>query len=1083
MLFALISCSQQESDFSVLESSKTNLTFSNEINVSQEFSLLDYMYFFNGAGVAIGDIDNDGLEDIFFSGNLVSSELYLNTGNLKFKSITLEAGVETNVWCTGVLMEDFNQDGWLDIYVAVAGSPDSTQRRNLLFINNRDLTFSEKAVEYGLAFQGYSTHAAVLDYDMDGDLDLYLLNHTNQFNNVNDPVPRKLNGQAANTDRLLRNDQTDSIDHPVFTDVSTSAGITIEGFGLGVGVADLNNDGWPDIYVSNDFISNDLLYINQKDGTFENVVAQAIRHQSFNAMGNDLADFNNDGLTDIMVVDMLPETRERKMLMAGNVTLNLQLISDLTGYERQYPRNTMQLNQAGSGSGVRFSEIGQQLGIESTDWSWSPLLVDFDADGAKDLFVTNGYLRDITNLDFISYRRRRSVFKTKESIDSAYIELVKKLPEVTLPNRYFRNTKNWSFAKTTENFPNTISTGAAVSDLNNDGHLSLVTSNINRGADLYTSSHQNNWLKVNFTGSESNKRGIGAKVTAHVGQEALTFEHYLSRGYMSTSGAGVTIGLGENEVVDSLIVLWPDQKSISKLYSVAANQEVTVGFGKSNAIDRQSLEMDEVLFSEFTIQKEISHAENPHVDFRNFNLLPWSYSNGGPAVVVGDVNGDRRQDFYVVGAKDSSGVLAIYQNGTFETSPTGTPKETEEMDAVFLDIDSDNDLDLYIVSGGSENYYLPDLYQDRVLLNDGYGQFQEDTTRIPVTTSSGSKAVAFDYDKDGDLDIFRGGYVEIGKYGKTPESYLLENKDGRLVKAPGGKELSHLGMITDVLNVDFDGDGWEDLVVVGEWMEVTLCRNQGDGSFLVKRLGGTSGIWRSVASGDFDMDGDMDFIVGNLGLNTGLNASSKEPLTLIGGLLDNNASYDAIISEYEDSKLEGRQLFPLPKRGALLGQMPGLQNEFPNYASYAGTTTNDLENMITGEIELRKECQMLASIFLRNEGDGAFVTEPLFAQAQFSTIEAILVDDFNQDGYPDFVAGGNNSGMNVDIGNADASYGVLAFGNGDGSFRLVAPQLGNFFEGEIRDLEQIEIESERHIIVGKNNSALRIIKLNNRSNE
>lgn len=1028
------------------------------------------MYFYNGGGVGTGDINSDGLSDIFLSGNMVSSRLYLNKGNFEFEDITEKAGITTEGWCTGIAMVDINHDGFLDIYVSKAGSKKPADRANLLFINNQDNTFTESALQYGIADTGYTTQAAFFDYDNDKDLDLYLLTHDHAPKALNTPYPKKVKGEGLSTDKLYRNNGNGT-----FTDVSAEAGILIEGYGLGVVISDLNNDGWPDIYVSNDFLSNDLLYINNKNGTFSNKVSDYLKHQTYNSMGADIADYNNDGLSDIIVVDMLPEDNYRQKMMGGGLTNDKFNYILHNGYEPQYIRNTLQLNNVNT----KFNEIGRLAGIDKTDWSWAPLFADFDNDGHKDLFITNGYLKDITDKDFISYSKNMAMFKDEKESNKTLLSLIDKQKGVKIPNYAFKNNQDLTFSNVTDHWgfdQPSFSNGAAYADLDHDGDLDLVINNINDEAFIYRNGaeklNNNHYLNINLQGDSLNPMALDAKVILHHGGKVQFHEHTLYRGYQSSVGNTVHFGLGKEARVDTVEILWPDGKQ-QHLLNVAASQNITVNYQEAEYPDEQEEVKGETIFAKVSDGHGIDfvHKENNYSDFNANALLPQTYSANGPSLAAGDVNGDGLEDFYVGGAADYPGTIFFQKrSGQFSGKEFPMDARYEDLGALLFDSDNDGDLDLYVVSGGSEFEAGTSAYQDRLYINDGKGNFQKDSLALPEITSSGASVSTADFDRDGDLDIFIGGRINPGKYPLAPESYILQNNGGKFTDVTRivCPELKNMGMVTSSLWTDFDNDGQVDLIVVGEWMPITFLKNT-DGVLTditaSTGLGETSGWWNSVAGGDMDNDGDIDYIMGNLGLNTPFKASEEEPLSVVYGDFDNSGVHHAVVSWY----IQGEN-YPLPARDLLFTKMPGLKKRFQNYHDYAKAKVENIISTEALEKAFVLKSSYFSSAYLENNGDGNFTLHPLPIQAQFAPVNGILIKDIDYDGNQDVLLTGNSYAPDVSIGRYNAFSGVCLKGNGKGEFTDIKFSKSGFFvDSDAKSLIQLYTASDDALIVSASN--------------
>jgi hypothetical protein len=1060
--------------FDSLPDTETGITFSNTLTETPTLNVLEFEYFYNGGGVAVGDFNNDGLQDIFFAGNMEPSKLYLNKGNLKFEDITEQSGINTSGrWASGVAIADINNDGFQDIYVCVTGKAASEQRRNLLYINNKDNTFTEAAESYGLADDSYSTHAAFFDYDKDGDLDLYLLNHTLEEKNPNLLRPQLRNGSGKNTDKLYRNNGNNA-----FTDVSKEAGILVEGHGLGVAISDINQDGWPDVYVSNDYLSNDILYINNKNGTFTDKAADYFKHQSQSAMGNDVADFNNDGLVDIITVDMLPEDNLRSKLMFAGMNYDRFAAEIQNGYTPQYMRNTLQLNN-GNGS---FSEIGQLAGVQSTDWSWSPLLADFDNDGYKDLHITNGFPKDITNRDFIMYRMQGLNSNVPmDVLNKQLMEVISQLPSAKKPNYIYRNKGDYTFSNQTSAWGLDVpsfSNGAAYADLDGDGDLDLVTNNINGKAFIYKNNAEkqvrNNYLRIKLQGNKANAAGYGAKVRL-IQQGKEQFQEYSPyRGFMSTVEPFLHFGLGQDSAITAVQVTWPDGK-VQRLENVKGNQVLTLHYKDAATAKQLKKASTPQLFQSANAMHKIdyTHIEEPYIDFKVQPLLPHKYTQNGPGIAVGDVNGDGLDDFYVGGAFRYPGrVFLQSKNGTFtSTAITNQTKYEEDMGSLFFDADGDGDLDLYIVSGGNEFPANSPYYQDKLYRNDGKGNFTLDAQALPSTTSSGSFVTAADVDGDGDLDLFVGGRMSPQQYPAPAESYILLNEGGKFRNATAQvcPALQKLGMLTAAIWTDFDNDRAVDLIVTGEGTPITFFRNVNGKLQNVTAATGlpnTSGWWNSITGGDFDNDGDIDYIAGNLGLNTKLKASDTEPVTVYAADYDGNGSMDPILAHY----VMGKNV-PVRPRDDIFDQMVSMRRRFTSYDSYArASVTEVLSPAELNQSYILKSVNMHSS-YIENLGNGKFSIKALPMEAQFAPVFGITVNDYDGDGNPDALLSGNSQAPEVISGAYDAFTGLYLKGNGKGDFQPATLQQSGFVvDGDAKGMAELTLYSGKSLILIANNN-------------
>jgi enediyne biosynthesis protein E4 len=1073
--------------FSLLDKKQTHIDFINQLEYTEEFNTYTYRNFYNGAGVGLGDFNNDGLTDIYFCGNMVGNKLYINKGNFVFEDVTEKAGVASKgSWSTGVSIADINGDGWLDIYVCKSGKPDGPNRRNELFINNGDLTFTERAPEYGLNDMGLSNHAAFFDYDKDGDLDCYLLNNSFQSVTEYDIKPgQRLERDTLGSNKLCRNDNGH------FVDVSKEAGIygSKIGFGLGVSVGDLNRDGWPDIYISNDFFEHDYLYINNKNGTFTECLEDQMREISLGAMGSDMADINNDAYPEIFVTEMTPEGNERLKTKALFESWERYQNKLTNGYYRQFARNTLQLNNQNSS----FSEIGRISGVSNTDWSWGALIMDLDNDGWKDIFVANGIYKDLLDRDYLDIysdpSAMRYMIKTEEK---AILKLIDMIPSVKVPNYAFHNNGDLTFTNLSSvwglNTPS-FSNGAAYGDLDNDGDLDLIVNNVNMPPFIYRNETnkkpESGFLMIALKGSGKNTGAIGAEVTLYNKGKIYYQELMPMRGFQSTVDNRLDFGLGSTPTVDSVVVNWPDGKC-TVLNNIAANQFLKLD--QKDAPDKRWTVPEKSKAPVFQKTDEIAgldfkHKENDFNDFERDKLLFQMLSNEGPHMAVGDVNGDDLDDIYICNAKDSPGALYIQDRyGHFKK--TNEPlfeadKISEDTDCAFFDADGDNDLDLYVASGGNEFPSSSSALSDRLYINDGKGKFTKSEQILPAGKYESTSCVQpADFDKDGDIDLFVGIRLRPFEYGLPANGYLLEN-DGHgnftnVTKkiAPG---LSSIGMITDMVWADADNDGDTDMVIVGDWMPVKILINE-KGIFTDQSerfgLSNTDGWWHTIIAKDLNGDGKIDFVLGNHGLNSRFKTSPAKPLTMYVNDFDLNGSVEQIICSYN-----GDRSFPMAMKDDLVKQIPSLAVKFEKYDDYKNATIEDIFPPEVMNRSVKLNARYMESCVMINSGKGSFQITPLPAEAQFSPVYSIYADDFDHDGICDLILGGNQYRAKPETGINDASYGLFLKGDKDGTWKSVSSlKSGIFTKGEIRSLKNININGKHFIAVARNNDNLQFYK-------
>lgn len=1086
--------------FTKVSSTESGLEFNNKLTENDSINILDNEFVYNGAGVALGDVNGDGLDDIFLSGNQVQNKLFLNEGGLKFQDITITAKIQKNdslQWSSGVTILDINLDGKQDIYVCNTFRKDSTQRKNLLYINegndeNGIPTFAEKAKAYGLDDNSYSSHSQFFDYDLDGDLDVFIGVNRIEGINPNQFSPLTDDGTSLSKDVLYENVYVDSLEQRRFINVSDEAGIRYHGYSHSTLIYDFNEDNWPDIYVANDFLSNDLVYINNQDGTFTNRAGEIFKHFSLSSMGSDITDVNNDGKMDIFTTEMQPYYNKRKKLFQGPSSYQKEIFTRKYLYEYQYTRNTLQQN-LGTNPETNlpiFGDIGMFSGVKETDWSWAPLFADYDNDGWKDLLITNGFPKDVTDRDFGDFRMTASRLVSKEKLISA-------IPEIKIPNFIFKNLQGEGFKDVTDewglNF-GTFSNGAAYGDLDQDGDLDLVINNINDEATLLENhlsiiGQEDNYLRLDLQGLDLNPAAIGSVVRAYYNGKQQKQSVLSGRGYLSQPEKTIHLGLGDIKMVDSLLIIWPDGKT-QKLESLVSNQLLQVSYQPN--ITTSNKDTKNPLFVEASKKYDLDYLskDDDFIDFNFQRTLPHKFSQYGPAMSVGDINQDNLEDIFIAGSRGQEETWFIQNiDATFQRKDVSYKKDKLEEDAgtLLFDADNDGDLDLYIARGCGQYPSGNAYYKDILMINDGYGNFTDFSTAIPDLMTNSSAVKAADYDRDGDLDLFVGSRVLPFAYPKADRSYIFENQsEGNDIKfvdvtSQVNKELEFPGMISDALWTDFNGDFWPDLILAGEWMPLRFFQNKNG---KLEEITSTSGLndqhgwWNSLTAADLDNDGDMDYVAGNFGKNINFQGTAEEPIRLYAKDLDQNGTIDPLISYYLRDSVGVKKEYLYHPWQDVTKQYVGIRKKFNSFGEFGASTLPEMFSDGLLEDATVLSFNYMETSWVENLGNGKFKLHALPIEAQYGPVYGILPKELNDDEFVDFLMVGNDFGMEVQQGMADALVGLTMLNEGNGKIKNVPLDTSHFFvPGDAKAIVSPKMASNDELVIAsQNNDSLRVFE-------